>query len=186
MILPDLKHIYKVVNWHQTQRDHKPGESVGVFITIPEALAKQFPEDGKKGHDTSPAHITVLYCGDLPLLFEDKLKEVVKGVCEQIKPFNVSLKRPDKFINHKNETIIHSPVKSKKLHAFNGMLKNALLLNQVPVENKHPEYKPHITIRYLNENEEDIYNDPEPVGEWMVDSVWIWGGKSPYLVYFGK
>jgi 2'-5' RNA ligase len=186
MLLPDLKQIYKVVNWHKTQRDHKPGESVGIFATIPEELANQFPSAGRLDHDSSPPHVTILYCGDLPLLFEEKMVEVVRKVCEQVKPFEVSFKRPDFFINAENEKIIHSPVKSKKLHDFNSVLKSSLLLNQVPVENKFPEYKPHVTIGYLKENEEDIYSSIVPVGKWTIDSVWIWGGREPYLIYLGK
>lgn len=184
MILPDLKQIYQVVNYHQNQRDREPGESVGVFVTVPRHLADQFPV--KPGNDMSPAHITVLFCGDLPEMFEEKLVEIVRQICEQAKPFTVSLKDPDEFVNHKGETIIHSPIKSKKLHAFRDMIKGALLLNQIPVDNKHPEYKPHVTIRYLNPGEENTYNDPPPEGEWLVDHCWVWGGREPVLIYLGK
>ena len=184
--LPDLKLIYKTLVWHQSQRDKKPGESVGIFITLPEELANQFPIEGKSAEDTSPSHVTVLYCGDIPLSFEDKLKEVTKKCCENMKPFVASLSKPQEFINHKNQRIVHSPVKSQKLHDFHDFLKKEFLINQIPVDNKHPEYKPHVTIRYIQPDDEAIYNDNEPKGEWIVNSCWIWGGQEPYLVGFGK
>lgn len=183
MRLPDLKLIYQTVLWHNSQREHKPGESVGIFIALPEEISKQFPQ---LKEDSSPAHITVLYCGDLPLSFEETLKQTVIKCCENIKPFTVSLKKPKKFVNDKNQTIFHSPVKSSKLDNFHETLKKALLINQVPVSNKFPEFKPHCTIEYVEEGQEPKYGDIVPVGEWEVNSCWIWGASQPYLVGLGK
>lgn len=179
-MLPDLKLLYKVISWHQTQRDHKPGESVGIFVTIPSNLAKQFPDDGKEEEDSSPPHITVLFVGDMPLQLEDKLKKTVKSVCDQFKPFVAKIAKPRKFVNDKNQTIIHSPIKSKKLHKFHDELKKQLLKNQIPVDSKFPEYKPHITIEYIEKGENPKYDDIVPEGEWQIDSVWIWGLSEPF------
>lgn len=149
-MLPDLRSLYKTISWHQNQRDHKPGESVGVFATVPTNLAKQFPNDGKEGEDSSPPHVTVLFVGDMQIQLEERLKETVESICEKTKPFTVSIEKPRRFINDKDQTVIHSPIKSNRLHDFHDELKKQLLSNQVQVDNKFPEYKPHVTIEYID------------------------------------
>lgn len=164
------------------QRDHKPGESVGVFATLPPEVSNQFPN---KDEDSSPPHITVCYIGDIPLQFENKVEEVTKKVAAMFRPFKVKLGPPKEFINHKNQTIIHSPVKSKKLKELNRALRLFFLQSLIPVDNKHPEYKPHVTIEYVNEDSEPIY-DVVPQGEWIIDHLWVWGGTEPKLIILGK
>jgi 2'-5' RNA ligase len=188
MYTPDLSSLYKVISWHNDSRsnDHKPGESAGIFAVLPADIAKQFPKDGKELEDTSPVHVTVCYIGDFPIHLEHKLESVVRNVCTKIKPFKVKLGSPRKFINDKNQTIIHSPVKSKKLHNFHDILKYALLQNQIQVSNKFPEFKPHITIEYVPENDVSRYKHLKPYGEWVIDSIWLWGLSEPYLIPLGK
>src|SRR5574342_777113 len=99
MRLPDIGYIYKTMLWHENNKDHKPNESVGFFIPVPNEIAEQFPTDGKEGEDSSPTHITLLQCGQLPESFEKKIVEVSSKFLENEKPFLVSLKKPSKFFN---------------------------------------------------------------------------------------
>ena len=186
MQLPDLSLIYKTIVWHNEQRDKKPGESVGIFAILPKNLAIQFPEDGRAGEDSSPVHVTVLYVGDVPFHLEEKIKNIAHSVCEKVKPFNVKLSKPKKFINDKQQTIVHSPVKSNKLNNFHDELKNAFRSKLISVDSKFPEFKPHVTIRYINPDDRNKYDDPKPEGEWMVESVWLWGMSEPFLIPLGK
>jgi len=183
--LPDLKTIYQVINWHQSNREKPPGESVGLFAVLPKEIACQFPSIGKEGEDSSPAHVTVLYIGDMPRQFEKKLIKVVGSICEKIRPFKLRLGRPRKFVNDEGQIILHSPVKSNRLHKLNDLLKQELMNNQINVVNKFPEYKPHVTIAYCNSRKElKAFKDVHPEGEWMIDSLWVWGGAEPHLIQF--
>lgn len=183
---PPLSYLYKILDWHFHDRDHKPGESVGLFSVLPEEIAAQFPEGGKKGHDSSPSHVTICYLGNIPLIWEEKLVNVAEMVCAKFRPFTVRLGKPKTFINHKNETIYHSPVKGKKLFEFHDFLKRAYQLNGIPVDSKFPEYKPHVTIEYVSNGEARKFPNACPEGEWQIDHVWVWGAHEPYLVHIGK
>ncbi len=181
-----MSHLWKILDWHFNDRDHKPGESVGLFSVLPQEIAAQFPAEGKEGHDNSPPHITVCYLGNVPLVWEHKLVTVAESVCEKFRPFTVRFGRPKIFVNQKDETIHHSPVKGKKLHEFHDCLKRAYQLNMIPVDSKYPEYKPHVTIEYVCEGDQRKYPEFCPQGEWQIDHVWIWGGFEPHLIHLGK
>jgi len=167
----ELTSLYKTLKWHETQKDREANESVGLFIALPQEFAEQYPE---KSEDTSPPHITVLYLGDTPPQFEDSIIEVAKEVCENFKKFKIKIKKPKTFENHKNQTIYHSPIFSPKLHIFNKTLKRAFQLRQIPIDSKFPDYKPHITIEYVDQGEERKFEDVRPEGEFVVDGVWLW------------
>ncbi len=183
---PPLSSLYKILDWHFNDRDHPPGESLGVFSVLPEEISSQFPAEGKEGHDNSPPHVTVCYIGTVPLVWENKIVTVTEAICGKFRPFTVKLGKPKVFINHKNETIYHSPIKGNKLYEFHDELKRALQLNLIPVDTKHPDYKPHVTIEYVEEGNQRRFPEACPQGEWQMDSVWIWGGHEPHLIHIGK
>lgn len=184
-MLPDLISIAKTMVYHARDNEHK-GE-VGIFAVLPKEIARQFPIEGREAEDRSPSHITILQLGSVVPAAEKKLLRIVNEVCEATKPFVVSLKRPKKFVNDKGQIILHSPVKSGRLVRFHDNLRAALLNGGIQVDNKFPEFKPHITIAYVNSKKElKQYKDVRPQGEWLMDSVWIWSTKSPHLVFLGK
>jgi len=180
--LPDLSQIYNTINWYKNNRDHSGG---GIFMLLPTEISEQFPLDGKSEEDNSPPHITVIYISPV-IGFEDKIKTFTLEICQQFKPFKVKLGKPKKFINDKEQTIIHSPILSSKLVKFHNFLKEKMLANHIPISLKYPEFKPHVTIEYINSGEEPKYNKLKPEGEWIVDSVWLWGGEEPYMIYLGN
>lgn len=184
MKLLDLKTLHNTLNWHQKSTDHAPGESVGLFILVPKDIACQFPSQGKEGHDSSPPHITLLYIGAMPPMFEDKLKEVVKNICDHFKSFRVKLGNPKKFTTPEGRRIYHSPVKSRRLKLLNEVVKSELLRHQIPFSNKHPDFKPHVTIEYVEPGTKPKYRDLCPEGEWIVDSIWVWGRNRAFYVLF--
>lgn len=181
----DLKQLYKTLTWHDKQRDFPMGEKVGLFILVPEHIAAQFPADGKEGEDSSPPHVTLLYIGTLPSSFEARMCEVVKEVVENFKSFDVYLGDVKKFVNDDMQKVFHSPVKSRKLQSLHEELKDAFKKNQLPFSTKYPEFKPHITIEYVDPGEKRKFADINPEGEWTVDCVWVWGLASPQM-YFLK
>ena len=180
MFFPDLKQLFKILTWHQTKSDNK---HVGIFLPLPEAISEQFPP---KPDDESPPHITVLYVGEMNPHFEEALREAVGSVCKKMKPFAAKLSGPKKFLNREGQSIKHSPITSQKLQRFNKALKIELYKNFVPFDNKYPEYKPHVTIEYINEGEKSKSRGLRPKGKWVVDHCWIFGTQEPYLIPFGK
>ena len=185
MMLPDLQSIAKTLVWHHRDNEHK--DSIGIFAVLPKEIARQFPEEGKQAEDNSPAHVTVLYIGSVLPAVENKLLNVVKDVCEKTKPFKAQLKKPRKFINDKGQIILHSPVKSSRLVRFHENLRTALLNAGIQVDNKFPEFKPHVTIAYVNSKKElKKYKEVKPEGEWIVDSVWLWSTTQPHLILLGR
>lgn len=183
MALPDLSLIYKTMHWHQTNNSHA-GE-VGLFILLPSSEADKFPDAGREGHDESPPHITVVYIGHIMKELEGKLYKVVQSVCQRTNPFPVTYGKVDKFENAKGQKIYHTPVKSSKLLKFNEELKKELLKNQLPVDNKFPNYKPHITIEYVEPGQQPKFIEQNFNGGFTVDSVWIWGASNPQMIYLG-
>jgi len=179
----DLQLVYKIMNWHAAKADNK---HVGLFIPLPSNVAKQFPEDGREGEDSSPEHITLVYIGEFHNELEDKLKNIVQIFASKTKPFSVKLVKPKKFVNDEGQTVLYSPVKSSKLNKLHYALKQVLRTNQIPLNNKYPEYKPHVTIEYVSPEEKPKYRDLCPKGEWTVDAVWIWGASEPYMIHLGR
>lgn len=176
----NLLDIYELVDWHQNNRDKPPGESVGLFIPLPRDLASQYPPKGE-GRDSSPPHVTLLYCGTVPGHMENKMEEVCREACSSFKSFSVKIKKPRKFVNDKNETIRHSPVASIRLKRFHDYMKEAFIQAGLPVSDKYPEFKPHITIEYVAEGEKSQYKDIKPQGIFEVEEVHLWGTTQPYV-----
>jgi 2'-5' RNA ligase len=182
----DLKNLYKTLIWHKQEEINPTHDSCGLFIQVPEYIARQFPSIGKDGHDSSPPHITLLYIGQLPQAFEPRLFEVVQKVCENFKCFEVKLGKLNKFVNEeKKEIVYHSPIISKRLQLLHEMMKIEFQHAQLPYSTKFPEFKPHITIEYVNFGDMRKLPHVNPVGSWLVDSVWVWGTSEPKL-YFLK
>ena len=181
----DLTQLYNTLNWHNNQRDFPSGEKVGLFIAVPDHIAAQFKNDAKSKEDTSPAHITLLYIGNLPAMFEEKLSEVVEAVCGDFKSFDVKLGKVRKFTNAEGQKVFHSPIKSNKLQKLHEKLKIEFQFAQLPFSLKYPKFKPHITIEYVDPGHTRRFPEICPEGCWTVDSVWVWGTKQPKL-YFLK
>jgi 2'-5' RNA ligase len=178
----DLKKLYNVLYWHKNKNEKLDGQHVGLFIIAPDYIANQFPKEGRAGEDSSPAHITLLYIGSLPAAFEPRMKEVLEDICDNTKRFTVALGSPRTFKNDK--IVLHSPIKSKKLKALHEIIKAKFHLAQIPFDNKFPEFKPHMTIAYCEDKKQlELYKDVNPQGEWVVDSIWLWGTDDPHMFF---
>jgi len=176
MNLPNLSQIYEIVSWHK-ERDKEPGKGVGIFVPLPQDLAKMIPTDGREQEDSSPHHITVLYIGDLNPHFEGKLTNIIQNICSKMKPFKAKLgSKPRRFYNDKEQTVLHLPVFSQKLKKLHHTFKDELLKNMIAVKDKYPEYKPHSTLEYVNEGERSKYRKFRfsENKEFMVEGVWVW------------
>jgi 2'-5' RNA ligase len=178
----DVAEVYKVQEWYK-HRD--PDQDVGIFIVLPEKIAKQFPEEGKSEEDTSPSHVTFFYLGELKKEEEKKYLEIIKRIANFLEPFDIELGDVNTFVNEEKQTIIHSPVEGKGLMAAHSLFKKIFSKLGLKYADKYPEYKPHVTIEYVNEGEKPRFGDVRPEGKWTVDHLWIWGTQEPYMVSVG-
>jgi len=188
MNLPNLSHLYKILKWHKN-KEKEEKKHIGIFVPIPPELSKYFPKEGKEGEDGSPDHITVLYIGDIDPNLEENMVKIVSEICAKIKPFKVKiLKKPKKFSNDDNQTVLYMPVSSKKLKSIHNVLKQEMLKNMVQVDCKYPEYKSHVTLEYVNEGDKPKYKNFRfsENKSFTIDSLWIWGTEEPYLIPLGK
>ena len=176
--------VYKIVKWHKTKEE--PGKNVGIFVPLPEDIANQFPPEGKEGEDSSPAHVTVLYVGDLEdSEKQEELIDVVQKTASVLGSFEVNLGRVEEFVNDENQRVTHSPVEGKDLHKLHNIMKGVLKFMKISFSDKYPEYKPHVTIEYISKGEEERFGNVRPQGSWLIDHFWVWGADKPYMVKLG-
>ena len=179
----DLKHLYQILDYSYQQRDRAPGESVCIVVVPPREVSEQFTSEGKEGEDSSPAHCTVLYLGTMPIELESKIKNVAEAVCANIRPFKVKLGKMDIFEND-GQDVYHMQVKGKKLHDFRLALKHSFAMNQMEINEKYPDYQPHITMEYVESGNKPQFVGQQPQGQWLVENAWLWGLSEPYLLQF--
>lgn len=163
-----------------------PGESVGLFLPLPNDLADQYPMDGKAEEDPSPPHLTLMFVGDVDLDREEELRAVCAKLCASAPSLTLSLKEPTTFNNDDGQTIIHSPVDGSRLHDVNAYLKAGVKAAGFEISDKYPDYKPHVTIEYVDEGATAAYADLMPEGTWEASSAQLWGLGQNYELPFAS
>lgn len=150
------------------------GHSVGIFTRVPLLLAEQLPD--LFPHDLSPPHVTVLYCGSVPLARARHFCALVREVLEGSEPFRVSFGDLGHFNTGKRELTpwfawVHI---ERALRELRDRLRDVLLDAGFEVQDKgRDHWRPHATLAYLPDGEK--YTDPVPVGEWKIMQYEVWG-----------
>lgn len=122
-------------------------------------------------------HVTIAMLGDeVPIEMISKAVEAVYSVASTQVPFQVSLNRVSTFPKNPNGVPVICPIVSSDLHTFHDAIKSALDAAGVDYSKKFPEFKPHVTLSYAEDEMADI-----PFGgpiDWSVYEVVLWGGDS--------
>lgn len=160
-------------------------EHVGLFIPLPERLARQYPPEGKEGEDSSPPHLTLVYIGDVPDDRIDELRSVLARIVQAIPPLELKLLPPTTFENKDGQTIVHSPVSGPLLKKAHDAIDTALKRRGFDVQG-YDEFKPHVTIEYVDEGEQPRFDYVRPTGQWIADSVGFWVGDDRRSLPFGR
>ena len=160
-------------------------EHVGLFIPLPERLARQYPPDGKEGEDSSPPHLTLVYIGDVPDDRIDELRAVLTRIVQAIPPLELKLQPPTTFKNDEGQTILHSPVSGPLLERAHNAIDGALKRRGFDVQG-YDEFKPHVTIEYVDPGAQPKFSYVEPKGQWVADSVGFWVGEDRRSLPFGS
>jgi 2'-5' RNA ligase len=133
---------------------------------------------GKK-EPTSHFHVTLFFFGDEVDI--DKLAEITKvtyGVTSETKPLTVRTSQLTSFPAGDDGRPIICRVESDALHDLRDKIKEAYEAAGVEFSNKHPDYKPHVTLAYDPEPTEDFEEQRIPTVEWGAHELVLWGGDS--------
>lgn len=148
-------------------------QSVGLFLPLPERLARQYPPGGREGEDSSPPHVTFVYIGTVEDDRVDELEQVLRRVLQAVPPLELKLLPPRTFKNDSDQTILHSQVHCPGLREAHDAVKAALERRGFTVE-AYPDFKPHVTIEYIDPGEKPKFQYIAPTGRWRTDSVGFW------------
>jgi len=181
----DLSSIAKTLMWHkESDDDHSGG---GIFLTLPDSLAKKYPKDGRAGEDESPPHITVLYVDEVKKHQKKKGEylQAIEDVCKKLKRFKLKIGPTRSLVNADNQKVYYSSFNSSPLRGLNEKLKKEFDKKKLTYSKKYKSFKPHVTIEYVNEGEESKYKDKTIGGEFEVNYLWLWGFGEPSVVFLG-
>jgi len=126
---------------------------------------------------TSHFHVTLFFFGDD--LDINELAEIIRvafGVTSQTKPFTVGTSLVTSFPSDGNKPII-CRVESDELHALRERIRKVFDEEGVEYSQRHPEFKPHVTLAY-DDSGEDFSDRSIPTVEWGAHELVLWGGNS--------
>lgn len=149
------------------------GSDVGLFIPLPEELAKQFPSLGSE--DTSPPHATFMFVGAVPAERRAEFLSLVGKVLGSFPATTAALTGLDYFDNPGSRVAYDKVRFDRDLSALRWRLREALQDAGFEVGDYHPlVYNPHVTLAYLTDRD-GIFKGPIPRGQWTFDSMQVWG-----------
>ena len=156
----------------KTASETGKGTGAGVFIPLPEEIAKQFPA---LSEDTSKPHVTFLYVGDVTGREEIFEKAVQDFFLEERGPIIARLAGVDYFTNQLSRVAYSRVHFSTDMGAMRDRLASKLEDIGFKIENKFPlAYLPHVTLEYM-QNPHERWTGHIPVGEWHFHAVEVWG-----------
>ncbi len=148
-------------------------ESIGLFLQMPDEIAKEFPEKDKE--DASPPHLTVLYIGDQDSKDLDNIIEICNDVIHTHDPIQITLEDLDFFTSSdtelENREIAHLPIKCDGMAKLRKDVWDTLEDAGYEIQDSHREYKPHATLAYCSDRE---YDGPVPTGSFLCTSIDVW------------
>lgn len=109
-----------------------------------------YDPDGTHGREDFP-HLTLLY-GLKPEITKEQVQQVLTSFG---KPINIEIEGIDLFENKDYDVVKFNVKKTPDLQKLHDMLKT------LPNEESYPDYKPHITICYVNKGTGKNYINPE-------------------------
>lgn len=118
-------------------------------------------------------HITIFYLGkDVPMADVAKAMVVTAEVTSATRPFTVRTSRVTCFPKNEDGVPVICAIESPELHAFRERLKAAYEAAGVSFSNRYPDYKPHMTLAYAEE-EEVTDRQIAPI-EWGAHELFLW------------
>lgn len=126
---------------------------------------------------TDRMHITLFYFGEgLDIEVLTQIIGVTYGVTKDTKPFTVRTNRVASFPKGDDGVPIICPIESDALHDLRDKIKTVYEVAGVDFSNKFPEYHPHATLAYAEE--EGFAEQRIPTVEWGAHELVLWGGDN--------
>lgn len=126
---------------------------------------------------TSEMHITLLYLGDeWPISEISKAMEAAFDIVSKTKPFTAEVNKVSHFPKNPHDQDkypIVTRVESKELHDLREKLAKKFDKEGIEFSKLHPDFKPHVTLAYSEDEPEDVSFDPL---EFSISEVVLWGG----------
>lgn len=148
-------------------------------IRIPHETGRLLSKIDVPGEKTSTSemHITLLYLGDeWPISEISKAMEAAFDIVSKTKPFTAEVNKVSHFPKNPHDQDkypIVTRVESKELHDLREKLAKKFDKDGIEFSKLHPDYKPHVTLAYSEDEPEDVSFEPL---EFVVSEVVLWGG----------
>ena len=175
----------KYGEYPKTAKDSRtgPGYNVGLFLPLPRQLSKKFPALG--AIDNTPSHITFLRIGSVKdpadqVRLMKVLREIFQRRWSQCK---ASLGGIEVFTEPDHKVVSVSVVFNKDMFALRQRIKKDLEKEGFTLPNRHPEFKPHVTLKRIPLGED--YQGRVPRGTWGFSEMEIWGLPKVHKIKFG-
>jgi len=149
-----------------------------IGVKVPAETADVLSKIQVPGEKTNPEdmHITLVYLGkNVPI------PEVLQAILacymttKRCAPFTCQIQSVSSFPkNPDSGAPVIAQVMCPELHRLHGSLINSMNLLEIEYSDKHPEYKPHITLSYADEEVDKVLKI-KPIS-WVVKELVIWGG----------
>lgn len=126
-----------------------------IAIRVPHDTARMLEKlAGSVSGDSQTAsemHVTLIYLGDdVSIGTLSKVMLACNSVTSKTTPFSLSVDKIDSFEPGKNGTPVILPIVSNELHALHKAVSEALDAAEVEYSKKWPEFKPHVTLSYVD------------------------------------
>lgn len=149
-----------------------------IAIRVPEETAKMLEQMAASipgdNQSTSDMHITLVSLGDgIPVETLAKAMEACHSVTSKTSPFSLEVREISSFDPGNNGTPIILPVESKELIELQSKILEALNEFGVEYSKKWPEFKPHVTLSYVEGMKGEV-SLPHPI-RWGAFEVEIFG-----------
>ncbi len=145
-----------------------------IGLRVPEATARVLSDIPVEGSPSAHQHGTILNMGDdIPIGTLASMMVAAFTVAEHYEPFMVSTSLITSFPSEEEVPVI-ARVESETLHQLWSDLCRAFDTVQLDYSKKFPEYKPHVTLAWADEQPEDM---PIPTVSWGAHELCLWGGN---------
>ena len=158
-----------------TAGDHYDGSSVGVFIPVAPNISDQFPSLGEQ--DDSKPHVTVLHIGEITPTAKPHFLKAIRAVAKRHAPLTARLDGEVSYFdpteNSDGKRVAKLNVISEGLEALHKDIWASLEAAGIVVDHSFPEYKPHVTLGYIDPDK--AYAGKVPSGQWPANWIEVWG-----------
>lgn len=149
-----------------------------IGIKVPEGIAQKLHRIEAPGDRLGPdeMHITMINLGRVASLTQIiKAMSVVAFAAQETKPFMVGCALRTCFPKNSDDKVpVIARIQSPAILELREELIKQIDIMGIEYNNKHPEFKPHVTLSYSQDLCENL--EFEPV-IWKVGSIAVWGGE---------